>query len=152
MAVLNMRRHSDDNEYLHRDFHASIDNAIAYIGDNFGEDAVREYLAQYVGNRFRPMDLPGLKEYFESIYRAEHAENELSAELTGSYLKICIASCPGIGYFNSIGSEPSKWYKTTTTVLYDELAKLCGLDFELGFYDEKTGRAEFEFRKKVNGV
>ena len=149
MSVLTMRRHSDDNEYLHRDFHASIDNAIAYIGDNFGEQAVRDYLSRYVKSRYKKMSLEELRDYFTEIYKAEHFGDKLTTELSGDRLKIAVAACPGIDYFKSTGSKPSKWYGMTTTVLYDELAEHCGFDFRLDHYDDETGKAEFVFIKKA---
>lgn len=141
-----MERRAYDNKYLHKDFHASIDNAVAYIGDVFGEDAVKEYLSQYVKTKYSPMTLEQLQKYFIDIYKAEEAEACLDTEINQTHLTVKISSCPGMEYLNSHGGA-SKWYKTTTTILYDELAKLCGYEFEFRFYDETTGKTEFTFRK-----
>ena len=148
MELLHMRRHADDNEYLHKDFHASIDNAIAYIGDTFGEEALLDYLRQYVYSRYNPMTLSELSEYFKSIYAAEHYEDKLCLCPADKMLTVKIDSCPGIAYFHLINTEPSKWYSYTTTAMYKYLAELCNMDFSLAYYDEKTGKAEFSFTEK----
>ena len=142
-----LERRAYDNKYLHRDFHASIDNAVAYVGDNYGEDAVKEYLDSYVNIRFRPdMTLSDLQNYFKEIYEAEEAADRLTAELDGHSLKVSVSSCPGLDYLNAHGGA-SKWYKMTTVYMYASLARRLGLRFTLHEYDEKTGKTSFTFEK-----
>ena len=45
----------------------------------------------------------------------------------------------------SQGKTPSKWYEKTTSVVYDQLAKDCGLKFYMGDYDFNTGATEYSF-------
>lgn len=144
MEKLAMERRAYDNKYLHRDFHATLDIGIAYLGDRYGEEQVDRYLAQYVHTRYQPMTLQELEDYFVSVYRAEDAEDALQTELQGNVLNVKIAHCPGLDYLNNHGGA-SKWYGKTTSVLYAELAKKCGLEFNLISYDKTTGKAEFEF-------
>ena len=50
-----------------------------------------------------------------------------------------------MSFMRSIGHEPSEWYKYTTSVLYAEIARICGMTFELVRFDEKTGAAILKF-------
>lgn len=147
MEKLVMERRAYDNKYLHRDFHATLDIGMAYVGDRFGEEKLDQYLAQYVKTRYQPMSLQELEAYFISLYRAEEAEDALHTDLHSSKLSVRIDWCPGLKYLNAHGGA-SKWYYKTTTVLYAELAGKCGLDFKLISYDADTGKAEFEFMDK----
>ena len=144
MEKLVMERRAYDNKYLHRDFHATLDIGMAYLGDRFGEEQVDRYIAQYVETRYQPMTLQELQSYFISIYKAEEAEDALETKLQGNRLAVKIAWCPGLRYLNAHGGA-SKWFYKTTTVLYSELAKRCGLEFKLIAYDTASGKAEFEF-------
>lgn len=147
MEKLVMERRAYDNKYLHRDFHATLDIGMAYLGDRFGEEQVDRYLAQYVQVHYTPMTLRELENYFVAIYKAEEAEDALKTELKRNILHVKIAWCPGLRYLNAHGGA-SKWYDKTTSVLYAELAKKCGLEFKLISYDKATGKAEFEFLGK----
>lgn len=142
-----MEKRAYDNKYLHRDFHASIDNAIAYIGDVFGEDALSEYLRQYVNTRYQKMSLNELCDYFSDIYEKEEASDKIEINLTEDKLTVKITACPGLAYLNEHGGA-SKWYRFTTEVMYKYLADLCNFDFNLIEYDDKTGKTEFSFTKK----
>lgn len=147
MEKLVMERRAYDNKYLHRDFHATLDIGMAYLGDRFGEEQVDRYIAQYVETRYQPMTLQELQDYFIAIYKAEEAEDALVTTLQENRLVVDIAWCPGLRYLNAHGGA-SKWYYKTTTVLYYQLAKRCGLEFKLYAYDPASGKAKFEFWSK----
>ena len=40
-------KNAADNEYFHRDFHISGDRGVRYVGENYGDDAVIEYLEKF---------------------------------------------------------------------------------------------------------
>lgn len=144
MEKLVMERRAYDNKYLHRDFHATLDIGIAYVGDHFGEDQVDAYIAQYVKTRYQPMTLQELQEYFIKIYKAEEAEDALHTTLQDKELTVKIDWCPGLQYLNAHGGA-SRWFYKTTAVLYAELAKLCGFSFKMGSYDPAVGKTDFVF-------
>ena len=144
MEKLVMERRAYDNKYLHRDFHATLDIVMAYVADRFGEEHLDAYIAQYVKNRYQPMSLQELESYFVNIYTAEEAKEALHTDLRDNRLSVRVDWCPGLRYLNAHGGA-SKWYYKTTTTLYAELAGLCGFEFHLISYDEKSGKAEFEF-------
>ena len=59
--TLVMDRKAADNEYFHRDFHSSMNMGVHYVGENYGMDAVREYLTKYTLNVYKPV-LAAMKE------------------------------------------------------------------------------------------
>lgn len=146
MEKLIMERRAYDNKYLHRDFHASTDNAIAYIAENFGEKALDNYLLQYVNSRYDVMTLAQLEQYFIDLFEKEEASDALTTILTDNKLNVKIGYCPALSYLNANGGA-SEWYHKTTTTMYPYLADKCGLGFELVSYDKNTGKAEFNFLK-----
>ncbi len=144
MENLVMERRAYDNKYLHRDFHATMDIGIAYLGDHYGEKVLDQYLTRYVQKRYKKMTLQELEKYFIDIYTAEEAEDGLQTCLAEGKLTVKVAYCPALQYLNAHGGA-SKWNHKTTTVMYPALAELCGLKFQLIAFDEATGAAEFEF-------
>lgn len=146
MEKMVMERRAYDNKYLHRDFHATMDNALAYVGEHFGEEALDKFFEQYVQRRYPVMTLAELEQYFVDVYAAEEAEDALQTRLSGNQLSVEISYCPGLRYLNAHGGA-SKWYYKTSTALYPALARKCGLSFRLVSYDDHTGKAEFVFEE-----
>ena len=154
MEKLHIERKASDNKYLHRDFHVSADNGITYVGENYGDDAVKDYLTQYAKSFYAPLaeevkekGLVALKENFENVYKKEEWSEFLHLTLSEKELKVKIDRCPAVCYMKSIGHTPSKWYKETTYTVYTVLAEMCGLDFTVGYYSEEDGSAEFRLVK-----
>lgn len=140
-----MERRASDNKYLHKDFHVSLDLGIAYVGDRYGEDAVKEYLTDYVKSFYSKMTLEELEKYLKDIYEAENASDVLTTNLENGILSVEISKCPAIEFMRSSGHEPSRYYSHTTKTLYSVLAEMCGFEFCLLEYDERTGKASFKF-------
>lgn len=145
MAKQVMDRKASDNKYLHKDFHVTLDIGIDYLGKHYGEDAVKEYLVRFAKAYYRPMSLQELEAYFHHIYTEEERPEVLKTCLEKNILTVEISECPAMSFMRSIGHEPSEWYRYTTSVLYAEIARLCGMTFELAQYDEKTGAATMRF-------
>ena len=145
MAKQVMDRKASDNKYLHKDFHVTLDIGIDYIGKHYGEDAVKEYLIRFADAYYRPMSLSELEAYFLHIYAEEERPEVLQTSRENGVLTVEISECPAMSFMRSIGHEPSEWYKYTTSVLYAEIARICGMTFELVRFDEKTGAAILKF-------
>ena len=156
MEKLHIERKAADNKYLHRDFHISADIGITYVGENYGDEAVREYLTQYTKSFYKLLaeevhtkGLIALKENFINVYKKEEWSEYLHTELTENELKVKIDKCPAITYMKSAGHTPSQWYKETTYTVYKVLAEMCGLGFTVNYYNEDNGRCEFTFSKQL---
>ena len=50
-----MRRNAKDNKYLHKDFHGALSVGLDYVKNNYGEEAVREYLRQFAEAFYSPL-------------------------------------------------------------------------------------------------
>ena len=155
MEKLHIERKAADNKYLHRDFHVSADIGITYVGENYGDSAVKDYLTQYAKSFYKLLaedvkkkGLIALKENFENVYKKEEWSEYLHTTLTENELKVKIDKCPAVTFMRSAGHTPSKWYKETTYTVYAVLAEMCGLDFIVNYYNEDDGSTEFEFIRR----
>ena len=144
---------SEDNKYLHRDFHLLGDNALKYCRDTYGEEDMKEFLTEFTVNYFAPVidkakknGLSALYEHLWSVYEKEEASELLHLALRDDELTVEIDECPAIRYMHTLEKEPSECYVEETRTVYSTMAKAIGLDFELHYY-EKNGKAKFTFRR-----
>ena len=142
---------SDDNKYLHRDFHLLGDLALTYCGEKFGDNGVRQFLADYTKTYYMPViekvkknGLTAVKEWIENTYRVEEASNLLHTDLTGNTLEVEVDKSPVIEYMHSLGQNAGKYYIEETRTLYSAIADECNLRFYLDYYND-DGKAKFRF-------
>ena len=142
---------SEDNKYLHRDFHLLGDNAIKYCADKYGNGAEIEFLENFTRNYYSPVierikseGLMAIKEWLERTYEVEEASELLHTTLSENTLSVTIDRSPVIEYMHSLGKEPSEYYIEQTRTVYSTVASLAGLSFELLSYG-KDGSARFIF-------
>ncbi|MDD4544145.1 MAG: hypothetical protein PHY13_10290, partial [Clostridia bacterium] len=74
MTKLVMERKMCDNTYLHKDFHVSMDIALAYIDKRYKKEGVTEYLNRFTDsyhkdliNKISQEGLSPFKTYLENI-------------------------------------------------------------------------------------
>ena len=147
-----MDRKASENEYFHRDFHSSLNMGIDYLGANYGEEAVKEYLATYAQNVYKSV-LQKVKEApFETIsdfirrtYIAEKASDALELIQNADSLTVKIAYCPAVTHLTSTGRKVSSWFSMTTSVIMECLAKAGKLNFQMEQYEPATGAACYRF-------
>jgi len=153
MAKQVMRRKASDNVYLHKDFHGGLSTGIRYLEENFGEEAVREYLRIFTNTYFAPLKeqirqrgLSALKEYFEELYEKEGGEVEIT--LNDDELIIRVAACPAVTHMRQHGYPVANMFYETTKTVNEALAE--GTDFaaELVEYDDETGRSVQRFYRR----
>lgn len=151
-VVVDMK--SEDNKYLHRDFHLSGNNALRYCGENFGDGAVINFLTDFTKCYYAPViekikkeGLSAIQAWIEQTYEIEEASECLHTELSGDKLTVTIDKCPVIAYMRSLNQEPSKYYIEQTRTVYGTAAAECGYDFTLLYYTE-DGSAQFTFSKR----
>lgn len=142
---------TEDNKYLHRDFHLLSDNAIKYCGDKYGKATAIDFLKTYAVNfysphikKFKAEGLKALKEWIEGIYETEEASELLHTDLDGNTLTVTVDKSPVIEYMASLGQKPSEYYIEQTRTLYEAIAKQSGFDFELLYYND-DGATKFAF-------
>ena len=144
-----MHRNASDNEYYHPHFHIGLNNGLKYVGENHGEEGVREVLSNYVNRVVRPLmgdvTLANIEKMIKQDYIKEKSLDVLSTELTDNGLTVSVKKCPVVTYMINHGVSPSCWYRYATTGVMEELAKLAGCTFILDSYDEQTGAAVYRF-------
>jgi len=150
--TLTMERKASDNEYFHRDFHSSMNMGIEYLGANYGEQAVTEFLARYTRNvhcrtieAIRGDGLTAILENIRETYRKEKAEGVLSIAVDENSLTVKVAYCPAVKHLHATGRNVSFWYRYTTEVVMRIFAEAGDFKFTMVSYDEETGAAEYRF-------
>ncbi len=143
---------SGNLEYFHRDFHSSLNMGIEYLGANYGEDSVREYLAQYAAavyrreiDAVRERGLEAIEQKILDTYEKEHAVDAVRTRRTQHELAVEVLYCPAVKHLRGTGREVTRWYPLTTSVIMEIFAGACGARFEMEAYDEQTGAARYRF-------
>lgn len=144
ITIIEMK--SEDNKYLHRDFHTSMDNALKYCGDNFGKEELVKFLREYVRAFYAPTieeikskGLVAIKEWIEGTYEKEEACSLLHTDILDERLVVTVDKCPAIEYMSSLGQSPSEYFIEETRTVYDEIARQCGYSLCLEYYNEDGG-------------
>jgi hypothetical protein len=152
MTIHVMERRASDNKYLHRDFHVSTDLGLAYIGNKYGDNGVKEYLRKFSTAYYVPLvadikkrGLTALKEHIEEVYKKEEAIDYLKIDLEDNQLIVEVEKCPGVEFMKKTGYIPSKWYIEATRTVNETIADLAGISFELIFYNEENGKTKYCF-------
>ena len=145
MAKEVMRRKASDNAYRHQDFHGALSAGIEYLDRHCGEEAVREYLRQFVGAFYRPLTedlkergLVALREHFERVYRTEGAD--FNMRLTPDELLIEVAACPAVTHMRAHGYPVARLWQETTKTVNEALCEGTPFAAELAEYEPQTGR------------
>ncbi len=149
-----MDRKASDNEYFHKDFHSSMNMGIEYIGSKYGMTDVSEYLVMYTEDVYKTEienikknGLCAIKDKIQDTYIKEKAEDAVSFELTENKLCVSVKYCPAVRHLKATGRKVSDWYRYTTEIVMEELAKAGGFTFQMKSYDEETGSCEYAFTK-----
>ena len=155
MSIHVIEKQIAENKNMPKDFHIYLNLTIDYIGEQFGKEAVREYLEEFAQEFYAPEiekikrdGLPALVSFIKKAYADENAQEYLSIVQTGNSILFQVKRCPAAEHINKCGYKASKYFVLTTSVVYDKIAKLSGLDFEMLSYS-KTGAAKFRFARGV---
>lgn len=148
-----MTRKASDNEYLHKDFHISLNILLTYIYYNFGKDALINYLIQYAEAYFKPLNermktggIEILKDYFTDIYNKE--KWRVRIRFGEDYVEIEQDACPGITHIRAKGQNPCPYYEETYHTVYRTLCMNTPFEYELEYFDEETGACKQRFTRK----
>lgn len=149
-----MDRKAGDNEYFHPDFHSSMNMGIHYLGENYGIEAVREYLTRYTKNVYhreiaaiKENGLPAIEAKILDTYKKEKAEDAVCTSIENGKLTAAVSYCPAVKHLKKTGREVSRWYKYTTETVMETLAAEAGYSFMMEAYDEENGSARYSFTK-----
>ena len=150
-----MVRKASDNKYFHRHFHVGLSFGLGYLAQQYGDDAVAEYLEQYTRVYHKPLigkikkdGLDALQEYFTWLYEAEEAPEVISFEKNDDELIIDIEKCPVIEYIKSEGEKVSDYFIETTNTVNKTLVEDTPYAFEMISFDKQTGKSRQRFYKR----
>lgn len=148
-----MKRKASDNKYLHKDFHLSMNILLIYIYENFGKGELIKYLVQYAESYFKPLnqklkggDMGALFKYLTDIYEKE--EWPVKINYGENYIVIEQDACPGISFIKAKGENPCPHYNETYNTVYKTLCINTPYEYELQYFDEKTGACKQVFKRK----
>ena len=149
-----MDKKAGDNEYFHPDFHSSMNMGIHYLGANYGEDAVNEYLTRYTKNVYqrdianiKANGLSAIEQKILDTYKKEKAEDAVSTSVENGTLTVDVHYCPAVKHLKGTGRVVSEWYRYTTETVMQVLANESGYRFKMEAYDAENGSARYSFSK-----
>ncbi len=155
MTKETMRRTAGDNEYLHRDFHGALSAGIEYLHENYGEEAVREYLWQFARTFYSPLiddlkrrGLAAVEEHFRKIYELEGGD--VRFERSENELRIEVDACPAVTHMRKQGYTVARLFRETTETVNRAICHETSFSAELLEYDEKTGRNVQRFYRSTS--
>jgi len=151
-----MDRRAADNVYLHRDFHGAFSNALIYLEERFGPEAVREYLRGFARRFYGPLrveigerGLPAIAEHVRRIYADEGAD--VCLELDDDVLIVRVAACPAVAHMRAHGHRVAPLWRETTAAVNAAICEGSAYDFDLLEYDEETGASVGRFTRREEG-
>ncbi len=153
--TLQMHRQASENEYFHKDFHSSLNNGIHYLGDKYGEDVLCRFLQSFTEKVYQKLivdiqkrGIDAIKDKVIETYQKEKSIDVLQIRQEDGKTVFDIEYCPAVKHLRDTGRTVTPWFKYTTTVIMQTLAKHAGLTFEMNVYDEMSGKASYCFYKK----
>ena len=150
MARHIMRRAASDNTYLHKDFHGALSAGIEYLHENYGEEAVRQYLRQFARSYYAPLTealasrgLIALEEYLRKVSDLEGGA--VRFELSEDELRIVVEACPAVMHMREHGYPVARLFRETTDTVNRAICEGTPFVAELVEYEEETGRSVQRF-------
>jgi len=150
MAKQVMHRSAADNEYLHRDFHGALSVGIEYLHEQYGAEAVRQYLWQFARTFYAPLiedlrrrGLVALEEHFRRIYAIEGGRVRFVR--SEEELRIEVEACPAVTHMRRQGYPVARLFRETTDTVNQAICHGTPFGAELAEYDERTGRSVQRF-------
>jgi len=157
MAKEVMARNASENKYLCKVFHNILNLGLEYLRENYGDEAVREYLTQYANAFYVPLKqhidqygLTAIKEYFQRVYEAEEFADAISFSESSEELIIQISRCPAVTFLRENGKDISPIFIETTRVIGEALCEGSSFAYSLESYDDSDGASVQRFYRKEN--
>jgi hypothetical protein len=151
-------RTASDNLYFHKDFHGALNQALIYVEEHFGEEAVREYLEQFAKAFYAPLTraltekgLGALKAYLEHIYTLEGADVRIELapdDGAPDVLTLFVEACPAVAHIKKMGLPLSRHFVETTRTVNETICAGTPFQFELVAYEPASGKSTQRFSRR----
>jgi hypothetical protein len=152
-SVKVMERKVSDNIYLHKDFHLALNLMMQYLYDNFGEEALLNYLENYsrafykvINEELKMGDISVLIRYFTEIYKKEEWPVRITSG--NNFVEIVQDACPAISHIISKGGKPCPLYRETYNTVYSTMCDGTPFEYTLEYFDDNTGACRQIFKRK----
>jgi len=154
MARERMTRSAADNVYHHMDFHGALSTGIAWIEEQYGPDAVREYIRGFARQFYAPVradicanGLGALRRYLHLLYTREGGRIRLE---TGSdHLLLEVRRNPAVAHMRERGYAVAPLFFETSRTLFETLCEDTPYAVEWLGWDEETGRCSARFYRRT---
>ena len=147
-----MERTARESVYFHQDFHGALSVGIEYLHEQYGEQAVRDYLREFALSFYAPLrralrekGLAALKDHFEALYQIEGGTVQF--ELSADELVMRVAACPAVGHMRSHGYPVARLFHETTRTINEALCEGSPYSAELLEYEPQSGRSVQRFSR-----
>lgn len=145
---------ASDNEYLHKDFHGALSAGLDYLVDQYGEQAIRDYLRRFTLTFYAPLrkqlqkcGLAALKEHFEKIYKIE--SGKICIELLENEMILRVDACPAVMHMRENCYPVSAFFYETIKTVNEVICEDSDFSAELVEYDSETGRSVQRFYRRI---
>ena len=149
-----VRKTAAENRYLHKDFHGALSVGLEYLEENFGEEAVSEYLRRFALAFYSPLSadlkrrgLACLKEHFARVYEEEGGKADIT--LSDDELRIAVEACPAVTHMRERGYPVARLFHETTRTVNEAICEGTPYAAELLDYDGPTGRCIQRFFRRA---
>lgn len=149
-----MDRTAADNVYFHPDFHGTMNIGIAWLREQYGEEAVRDYIRQFVRSYLAPLrqavqkhGLAPLRTYWEGIYAQEGGDARFSGD--AEHLVIETSWCPARQTLDRIGIPVDPLFFETTRTLNQAICEDSDFESVYESLDAATGASRQTFRRRT---
>jgi hypothetical protein len=153
MTKERITRRAADNEYLHKDFHGALSAGLEYLQDNYGQEAVREFLHRFAARFHAPLTdainrrgLIALKEYLAKLYKLEGGDVKIT--LSEDELLVEVDACPAVMHMREHGYSVARSFAETTRVVNEAICESTPFAAQLLEYDDRTGRGVQRFYRR----
>lgn len=144
MPKQTITRKASDNPYFHKDFHIALNYGIDYLHKKFGEKAVQEYLTQFAGTYYSPLNraikekgLLAIKEHYERIYEIEGGVYNMN--FSQDELIIHLSASPAVMHIKANGHSVSELFRETVVTVNKTICRNTPYDVELPEYHDENG-------------
>jgi len=153
MTKQTITRQAADNEYLHKDFHGALSVGLEFLENNYGEQAVRDFLHRFAVTFYAPLTeamnrrgLVALKEHFAKLYDVEGGDVEIT--LSDDELLIEVDACPAVTHMREHAYTVARLFGETTRTVNEAICESTPFAADLLDYDEQTGRGIQRFYRR----
>ena len=153
MAREIMTRTAADNVYRHMDFHGALSTGIAWIEQQYGAEAVREYVRRFARQFYasvtadiRARGLGALRRHLHLLYTREGGSVRI--ESSGGELLLEVSRNPAVDHMRAHGYEVAPLFFETSRTLFEALCENTPYAVQWQGWDQETGRCSARFFRR----